>query len=102
MSWSSDAAIDAEAAWSASACLAVLRGSRAGRDDMDDRNDQSTMNLERAREKERASLGWVVSASVNVRWNSRRLAKRKRARESESERESARQKSAPACPERNL
>ena len=72
----------------------VLRPSRAGRDDMDDRKrcDQSTLNLERAREKERASLGWVVSASVNVRWNSRRFAKRKRARESESERESARQK----------
>ena len=71
MSWSSDAAIDAEAAWSASACLAVLRGSRAGRDDIDDRKrcDQSTMNLERTREKERASLSssiFFVPVRVNL------------------------------------
>jgi len=80
---------------SASTCFDVLwRSSRAGRADMDDRKcfDQSTPNLERAREKERASLGWVVSASASMRWNKRRFAKRKRARDSESERESKRQR----------
>ena len=66
------------------------------RSDMDDRKrfDQSTPNLERAREKERASLGWVVSVSASLRWNSRRVAKRKRVRDSESERESKRQRGA--------